>query len=205
MFISASNRQKNGKKHTYHRVMEKQRSALGQWVQRQVIYLGELTSDQEESWRRALQVFDPVGNQTQSMTLFATPEVVPPEQLNSVAIRLDQIKLHRPRSYGGCWLGCELWRELQLDQFWHSRLKADGRSGVQWQKVLALLVINRLVAPGSEFRLHRQWFNGSAMDVQVDASVASKDRLYRCLDRILEHLSDLFRHLQQRWKDLFSK
>ncbi len=128
-----------------------------------------------------------------------------PEQLNSVAIRLDQIKLHRPRSYGGCWLGCELWRELQLDQFWHSRLKADGRSGVQWQKVLALLVINRLVAPGSEFRLHRQWFNGSAMDVQVDASVASKDRLYRCLDRIMEHRSDLFRHLQQRWKDLFSK
>ncbi len=158
MFISATDRKKNGKKHTYHRVMEKQRSALGQWVQQQVIYLGELTSDQEESWRRALQVFDPVGNQTQRMTLFATPDVVPPEQLNSVAIRLDQIKLHRPRSYGGCWLGCELWRQLQLDQFWHSRLKADGRSGVQWQKVLALLVINRLVAPGSEFRLHRQWF-----------------------------------------------
>ncbi len=58
MFISAGKRQKNGKKHTYHRVMEKQRSALGQWVQRQVIYLGELTSDQEASWRRALQVFD---------------------------------------------------------------------------------------------------------------------------------------------------
>ena len=92
------------------------------------------------------------------------------------------------------------WRELQLDQFWHSRLKADGRSGVQWQKVLALLVVNRLVAPGSEFRLHRQWFNGSAMDelLQVDASVASKDRLYRCLDRIMEHRSDLFQHLQQR-------
>ena len=206
MFISATDREKNGKTHTYHRVMEKQRSVLGQWVQRQVIYLGELTSAQEESWRRALQVFDPIGNQTQSMTLFATPEVVPPEQLDSVAIRLNQIKLHRPRSYGDCWLGCELWRELQLDQFWHSRLKADGRSGVQWQKVLALLVINRLVAPGSEFRLHRQWFNGSAMDelLQVDASVASKDRLYRCLDRIMEHRSDLFRHLQQRWKDLFT-
>ncbi len=155
MFISASNRQKNGKKHTYHRVMEKQRSALGQWVQRQVIYLGELTSDQEESWRRALQVFDPVGNQTQSMTLFATPEVVPPEQLDSVAIRLNQIKLHRLRSYDDCQLGCELWRQLQLDQFWHSRLKADGRSGVQWQKVLALLVINRLFAPSSDSRPRR--------------------------------------------------
>jgi transposase len=30
-----------------------------------------------------------------------------------------------------------------------------------------------------------------------------KDRLYRCLDRVLEHKQDLFVHLQQRWKDLF--
>ncbi|EQD57412.1 transposase IS4 family protein, partial [mine drainage metagenome] len=83
---------------------------------------------------------------------------------------------------------------------------ADGRSGVAWEKVLALLVVNRLIAPGSEFRLHRQWFNRSAMDelLEVDASVASKDRLYRCLDRIMEHRADLFRHLQRRWKDLFS-
>ena len=78
-----------------------------------------------------------------------------PEQLNSVAIRLNQIKLHRLRSYDDCQLGCELWRQLQLDQFWHSRLKADGRSGVQWQKVLALLVINRLFAPGSDSRPRR--------------------------------------------------
>ena len=206
MFISATDRKKNGKTHTYHRVMEKRCIAAGRWVQRQVIYLGELTGAQEQSWRRALQVFDPIGSQTQNMTLFAKPEVVPPDQLNSVAICLNQIKLHRPRTFGDCWLGCELWRELQLDQFWHPRLRADGRSGVAWEKVLALLVIHRLIAPGSEFRLHRQWFNRSAMDelLEVDASVASKDRLYRCLDRIMEHRSDLFRHLQQRWKDLFS-
>jgi transposase len=37
----------------------------------------------------------------------------------------------------------------------------------------------------------------------VDFAVAEKDRLYRCLDRILEHRQELFQHLQQRWKDLF--
>jgi transposase len=206
MFICASNRQKNGKSHTYYRVMEKRQVAAGCWVQRQVAYLGELNSQQEDSWRRALQVFDPQHGQTQTMTLFAKPEVVPPNQLNGVAICLEHMKLRRPRCYGDCWLGCELWRELQLDQFWNPRLAADGRSGVPWEKVLALLVINRLIDPGSEFRLHRQWFDRSAMDVLLDvnAAAASKDRLYRCLDRILEHRQDLFRHLQQRWKDLFS-
>lgn len=206
MFIVASKRWKNGKWHTYQRVMEKRCIGGGRWVQRQVAYLGELNSQQEDSWRRALQVFDPQRGQTQAMTLFAKPEVVPPNQLNSLAIRLDQMTLRRPRSYGDCWLGCELWKQLQLDQFWGSHLVADGRSDVPWEKVLALLVVNRLIDPGSEFRLHRQWFHRSAMDelLEVDAAVASKDRLYRCLDRIVAHRSDLFKHLQQRWKDLFS-
>src|SRR4051812_26394285 len=65
--------------------------------------------------------------------------------------------------------------------------------------------MNRLIDPGSELRLHRQWFDQSAMDVLLgqDFAVAGKDRLYRCLDRVLEHKQELFVHLQQRWKDLF--
>jgi transposase len=33
--------------------------------------------------------------------------------------------------------------------------------------------------------------------------VAEKDRLYRCLDRLLAHKTELFQHLRQRWQDLF--
>jgi hypothetical protein len=71
--------------------------------------------------------------------------------------------------------------------------------------VLQLLVVNRLMDPGSEFRVHRQWFDQSGMDVllDVDFAVAEKDRLYRCLDRIFKHKQDLFIHLHQRWKSLF--
>src|SRR6202171_1188812 len=71
---------------------------------------------------------------------------------------------------------------------------------------MELLVVNRLIDPGSEFRLHRQWFDQSAMDVLLgqDFAVAEKDRLYRCLDRVLEHKQELFVHLQKRWKDLFA-
>ena len=93
MFMSASDRKKNGKSHIYHRVMEKRCVAEGRWIQRQVIYLGELTSAQQESWRRALKFFDPIGNQTQSMGLFAKLEVVPPEQ----RLLLDKLGLELPQ------------------------------------------------------------------------------------------------------------
>src|SRR5216684_1464673 len=40
-------------------------------------------------------------------------------------------------------------------------------------------------------------------ELGVDFAVAEKDRLYRCLDRILEHKQELFVWLQQKWADLF--
>ena len=55
--------------------------------------------------------------------------------------------------------------------------------------MLRLPVVNRLLDPGSEFGLHRQWFVNSALDelLETGFAVAGKDRLYRCLDRVLEH------------------
>jgi transposase len=115
------------------------------------------------------------------------------------------MELRRPRAFGNCWLGCELWRQLGLEEFWQQRLAEQvKRETVDWEKVLRLLVVNRLIDPGSEFRVHRQWFDQSAMGelLAEDFAVAEKDRLYRCLDRILEHKPELFRHLRQRWEDL---
>jgi hypothetical protein len=64
---------------------------------------------------------------------------------------------------------------------------------VSWEKVLRLLVVNRLLDPGSEFRVHRQWYVDSAMDelLETGFEVAEKDRLYRCLDRVLAHKQEL--------------
>jgi transposase len=36
-----------------------------------------------------------------------------------------------------------------------------------------------------------------------DEAVAGKDRLYRALDKALEHRDALMGHLQERWSDLF--
>jgi transposase len=97
-----------------------------------------------------------------------------------------------------------LWRQLGLHEFWDARL-AGSREDVPWEKVLQLLVVNRLLDPGSEFRVHRQWYLTTAMDALLgtDFAVAEKDRLYRCLDRMLEHKQELFLWLRQKWADLF--
>ena len=115
------------------------------------------------------------------------------------------MKLLRPRSFGDCWLGCWLWQRLELDRFWQRHFE-DARGDVPWEKVLQLLAVHRMIDPGSEYRLHREWFLHSAMDelLQVDFQAAGKDRLYRCLDRLLAHKDDLFLHLRQRWQDLFA-
>jgi len=131
---------------------------------------------------------------------------IPAASSDSIQVRLSEMELRRPRAFGNCWLGCELWRQLGLEEFWEEKLAEKvQRETVSWAKVLQLLVVNRLIDPGSEFRVHRQWFDQSAMAelMQTDFAVAEKDRLYRCLDRLLEHKAALFQHLQERWQDLF--
>ncbi len=51
----------------------------------------------------------------------------------------------------------------------------------------------------------RQWFDKTAMDelLNTDYRIAAKDRLYRCLDRILEHKEQLCKYLKSQWEDIF--
>src|SRR5436305_23621 len=204
MFLRSNTRIKDGKQHRYYTVVESRRLQSGKVAQRQVLYLGEINDSQQAAWRKTLEVFDERQNRYTPLSLFPEDRPVPADAIDSVQVKLSERKLERARPYGNCWLGCELWRQLQLDRFWSGKLPR-GRESVAWPQVLELLVVNRLIDPGSEFHLHRQWFDHSAMDVLLgqDFAVAEKDRLYRCLDRVLEHKQDLFVHLQQRWKDLF--
>jgi transposase len=68
-----------------------------------------------------------------------------------------------------------------------------------------VLTAYRLLDPGSEWRLHRQWYEQSAMGdlLGEDYVLAAKDTLYRCLDKLLEHKEALIGFLTQRWRDLF--
>src|SRR5882762_6953383 len=204
MFLRSTERKKDGKKHRYFSVVENRRLPDSRTVQRTVLYLGEINDQQQAAWRKSLEVFDEDQQDYRIMSLFPDDREVPSDALDSVQVRLSGLELRRPRGFGNCWLGCELWHQLGLDEFWRQRLP-EGREAVSWEKVLQLEVVNCLLDPGSEFRLHRQWFVDSAMDelLETNFAVAGKDRLYRCLDRVLPHKQELFVWLKQKWADLF--
>jgi len=205
MFLRSTNRKKDGKDHRYFSIVENRRLPGGKTVQRMVLYLGEINDQQQAAWRKTLEVFDEAEQRFTTMSLFPDDRELPADAVDGAQVRLSGLELRRPRVFGNCWLACELWQQLGLDEFWQQRLP-QGRETVGWEKVLRLLVVNRLLDPGSEFRVHRQWYVDSAMDELLESSfsVAEKDRLYRCLDRVLEHKQELFVFLKQRWADLFA-
>lgn len=204
MFLRCHKRKKNGKLHRYWSVVESRRCRDGRPVQRQVLYLGEINDSQEAAWRKTVEVFDEQRQDHRQLSLFPADRPLPAGDVNALSVVVNEMRLMRPRSFGDCWLGCVLWDELGLSGFWDARLGAE-RGGVPWRKVLQLLVINRLCEPGSEFAVHRSWFLRSAMDelLNADMAVADKDRLYRCLDRLLGYKDELCQFLMERWKTLF--
>jgi len=204
MFLRSTNRKKDGKDHRYFSIVENRRLLGGKTTQRTVLYLGEINDQQQTAWRKTLEVFDENEQRYATVSLFPDDQPIPADAVDSVQVRLSGLELRRPRVFGNCWLACELWHQLGLDEFWRQRLP-EARETVSWEKVLQLLVVNRLLDPGSEFQVHRQWFVDSAMDelLEEDFAVAGKDRLYRCLDRVLEQKRELFGWLKQKWADLF--
>jgi transposase len=204
MFLRSTQRKRNDRLHRYFSVVENRRLPGSRTVQRTVLYLGEINDQQQAAWRKTLEVFDEDEQDYRTLSLFPDDREVPADVLDSIQVKLSGLELRRPRSFGACWLGCELWQQLGLDEFWQQRLP-EAREAVSWEKVLQLQVVNCLLDPGSDFRLHRQWYVDTAMDelLETDFAVAAKDRLYRCLDRVLPYKQELFVWLKQKWADLF--
>jgi hypothetical protein len=204
MFLRFTTRHKDGKEHRYWSIVENRRLRAGSTVQRTALSLGEINDTQQAAWRKSLAVLNEATQLTEQICLFPEDRQIPPEVLNGLQVKLGELSLQRPRVFGDCWLACRVWDELQLDSFWRERLPA-GKARVPWFKVLELLTVRQLVAPGSKWHLHRRWFLASAMDelLEEDFAVAAKNRLYECLDRLEAHRAALFTHLQARWKDLF--
>ncbi|MGA3141230.1 MAG: IS1634 family transposase [Xanthobacteraceae bacterium] len=205
MFLRKTERRKNGKTHSYWSVVENKRLDDGRVVQRHALYLGEINSSQAETWRRAIEVFDEEAQQSRSLSLFAEDQGEACDSNDVIRLRLGQMRLRRPRQFGACWLAGVLWRELRLDRFWAERLPRS-RKGTRWDHVLQVLASYRLISPGSEWRLHRQWFLDSAMAdlLGSDFGLAEAHKLYRCHDRLIAHKQALFSHLTERWRDLFN-
>lgn len=204
MFLRAKNRFKDGKEHRYWSVVENRRMPNNRVVQRQVLYLGEINDSQHASWCKAIEVFQDGEGKSRQMALFPSDREAPELACEVVQIRLNELELHRPRQWGACWLACHLWSLLDLDAFWAPRLP-QSREKTKWLNVLKILVAYRLISPGSEWRLHRHWYRNSAIPdlLGEDPGVIQKDKLYRCLDKLVPHKKDFFSYLTERWKTLF--
>jgi hypothetical protein len=205
MYLRGNRRFKDGKEHRYWNIVESKRCAGGKIVQRQVLYLGEINDSQREAWCEVIEAFDEETQRPTQLALFPAARAMPEHAKDyGVQVRLGEMALHRPRQWGACWLACRLYEQLGLDAFWARRLP-DSREGTCWRHILQTLVCYRLIDPGSEWRLHRSWFERSAMAdlLGADYALVEKNALYRCLDKLLAHKGELFSHLRQRWQDLF--
>jgi Transposase DDE domain len=206
MYLRFARRRKDGKEHRYWSIVESRRCARGRVVQRPVLYLGEISDSQHAAWCRVIEAFDEGDARYRQLALFPAEASVPDQAKSfAVQVRLDAMELRRPRQWGACWLACHLYEQLKLDRFF-APLLPNSREGTSWQHILQTLVCYRLIDPGSEWRLHRQWFEESAMAdlLGEDYGLVAKNALYRCLDKLLPHKAALFSHLRARWQDLFA-
>ena len=206
MFLRCSTRKKNGKEHRAWSIVENKRCVGNKIVQRHVLYLGEINDQQQAAWQKTIEIFEHSQIVPRTVALFPEDRGVEIDGAHIVRVKLGELQLRHPRQWGACWLACHLYEELGLNEFWAQRLP-PSRKGTRWDLVLQTLCAYRLIDPGSEWRLHRQWFEHSAMGDLLGADfgqLAESHKLYDCHDLILQYKGQLFDHLTQRWKDLFN-
>ena len=149
-----------------------------------MLYLGEINSSQERAWRKSIEVLD-------EGALDPAPDLGPVSRGSLrgrwrltnqwSAYGCGQLQLLRPRQWGACWLALKLWQELRLERVLRRKRLPASRKGTRWDQVLFVLVAYRLIAPGSEWFLHREWFGKSALAdlLGADFGLAESHKLYR--------------------------
>lgn len=205
MFLRMTRRIKDGKEHRYWSIVENHRITGGRVVQKHVLYLGEINDSQREAWWRSIEVLENGKRTPRKVSLFPVDRQVQSSEHDVIHVHVNQMRLERPRQWGACWMALQLWDQLRLDHYWAEKLP-PSREGTRWLNVLKILVSYRLIQPGSEWRLHREWYGKSAVGnlLGEEGEVIPYQNLYRCLDKLLEHKEGLFRFLKQRWQDLFN-
>jgi hypothetical protein len=202
MFLRSHRRSKDGKQHTYWSLGETVCTSDGP-RQRTLCYLGELNGNAQARWLKTIEVFNEQGESRQ-LKLFPSAVEPPQNDPNVAQVLLNKVRLERVRQFGKCFVGVELWKRFGLDRFYEQIL--DGEvADVAWSRVLAVLAINLLCAPGSELSIEERWYPDTALDdlLRIEEGKINDTRLYRCLDRLAPHKKALEQHLKQRYGELF--
>ena len=197
MYLRHTTRFKDGKGHTYWRLVRSVRRG-SRVVQETVAQLGELDAEGRARAKALARSITGGANDGRQRDLFEPPSA-------PVAVRLDHVRIERGRAFGAIWLGWQLWRALKFDELLAELLPA-GREKIPWPEIAAILVIARLCEPSSELHIAEDWYRRTALDDVL--GVASEDvydeRLYRALDRLLPHKEAIEKHLVKRLGELFA-
>jgi transposase len=196
MYLRHTTVTKNGKTHTYWRLVRSVR--VGSKVRQETVaQLGELDARGRIAARHLASSL--VGLERQP-GLF--DDEIPAEP---IVIDHRRVRLERGRRFGDVWLGWRLWQAVGLDRWLAQRLPR-GREDVPWDVMAAVLVIARLCEPSSELHIAEDWFRRTALEdlLGLPAAKVNDDRLYRALDRLLPHKDALERHLKERLGSLFN-
>ncbi len=194
MYLHRCGQSKSQKDHVYWELVENCRTVRGP-RQRVVAYLGDLSQaeclgvkqtavGQPGVWQR--QLFDEGG----------APEWV--------EVDAKRVRVERVRDFGGYWLGLQIMEQLELPPFLE-RVIGQGREEIPWAMMSLTLVVTRLCQPCSELRIAEHLFERSPLPdlLGIPADKVNDDRLYRGLDSLLPHKTELEKHLKERLGILF--
>lgn len=196
MYLRHTTRLKDGKAHTYWRLVRSVRRG-SKVVQETVAQLGELDAEGRTKAKALARSIMGGRNGERQGDLFETPTA-------AVAVRLDRVRIERGRSFGAVWLALQLWRALKFDELLAELLPA-GREKIRWSELAAVLVVARLCEPSSELHIAEDWYRRTALDdlLGIPSEDIYDERLYRALDRVLPHKEELEKHLVKRLGELF--
>jgi hypothetical protein len=103
MYLRFARRRKDGKEHRYWSIVESRRCAGGRVVQRPLLYLGEINDGQREALCHQIEAFDEASGRHRQLALLPAEQAVPDHAKGfGVQVRLEGMKLHRPRQWGAC-------------------------------------------------------------------------------------------------------
>ena len=196
MYLRHSTVTKNGKTHTYWRLVRSVR--VGRKVRQETVaQLGELDAKGRIAARHLADSLVGVDRQP---GLF--DEEFPTEPVTVVPSRL---RLERGKRFGDVWLAWKLWQALGLDTWLEKRLPR-GREDVPWSRMAAVLVIARLCEPSSELHIAEDWFRRTALDdlLGLPEAKVNDDRLYRRWTGSCRTRTRSKTHLKERLGTLFT-
>ncbi len=194
MFLRRCKQKKNGQDYAYWQLLESYRTERGP-RQRVVAHLGDL----DEAGR--IGVKEAAAGNSECVRQKGLFEDTEPRWAE---VDTSRVKVERTRLFGGAWLGLQVVEKLGLMQFL-DRVMPSGREEIPWSVMSVVLVLSRLCDPSSELRIAEHIYERTALGdlLGVPTGKVNDDRLYRALDALLPHKSELEKHLKARFGELF--